>query len=83
MAGKFDKVVFSYSPKSIYSDSIIGLYELDMKTKGIAGRLYDHLDLDEKKGLFEFTAKKLATSAIAKNTIQKFILYKTKHLLTD
>lgn len=79
MRGKFDEIVFSYQPGHV--KSIKGFFELDKKTKGLIGMLADELDLDEKKGSYEFSAEELASEEAAAETIRNFIIKNSAGLI--
>jgi sporulation-control protein len=81
MRGKFDEIVFQYKPKQAVN-SVRGFFELDKKTKGLIGMLADELDLDEKKGAFEFRAEELSSEEAAAETIRNFIIKNSSGLIT-
>lgn len=80
MRGKFDEIVFSYQPEHAVK-SIRGFFELDKKTKGLIGMLADELDLDEKKGSYEFSAEELASEEVAAETLRDFIIENSTGLI--
>ena len=79
LRGKFDEIVFSYHPGQS-QHQISGFFELDKRTRGVLGMLADEMDLDEKKGYYQFSAHQLATPEIAAETIRQFIIENSKGL---
>lgn len=79
LRGQYDEIVFSYYPGRS-QQKIFGFYELDKRTTGVIGMLADELDLDEKKGYYEFSADQLRTPEVAAKTIQQFIIENSKGL---
>lgn len=79
LRGKFDEIVFSYQPGQS-QHQISGFFELDKRTHGVLGMLADEMDLDERKGYYQFSASQLATPEIAAETIRHFIIENSKGL---
>lgn len=72
LAGKLDELVFQFQP-AYTQNGISGFFEIDKKNQGLGGWLADELDLDEKKGRFQFSREDLATVDKAEQTIRTFI----------
>lgn len=79
LRGEYDEIVFSYYPGRS-QHQISGFFELDKQTYGLMGMLADELDLDERKGYYQFSASQLATPEIAAETIRQFIIENSKGL---
>ncbi len=72
LAGKLDELVFQYQP-AYTQNAVSGYFEIDKKNHGLGGWLADEMDLDEKKGRFQFSREDLATVDKAEQTIRTFI----------
>lgn len=79
LRGKYDEIVFSYYPGQSQTH-ISGFYELDKRTSGFIGMIADELDLDERKGYYQFSADQLRTKEVAAETIRRFIIEHSKGL---
>lgn len=79
LRGEYDEIVFSYRPGKSQNE-IAGFFELDKRTSGALGMLADHMDLDEKKGYYRFSAAELSSPQQAAETIRNFIIENSKNL---
>lgn len=67
--GELDELEFHYVVRDI-EHQFTGFFEVEKKTRSA---FLDHLDLNEKKGRFTFSASQLSTPVEAKRTLQQFI----------
>ncbi|WP_232698738.1 sporulation protein [Brevibacillus daliensis] len=72
LRGKLDELVFHLEPANSKT-SISGHFEVDRKTSGIIGKMFDKMDLDEIKGFYRFTDAQLATPEKAAESIKNFV----------